>query len=391
MAIESIQELKDHLNTYPGSTIPLAGGGRPTKINPVNLFSTPSYPYFTQLISGGNVALVNGTTVSLNATKYREFSGDRVTPSWTDRDVTAQNFIIPAVNLAVDGTVFLYLDEGNVELSATFPNLANLATRVYIAAIEINGGAVVSVYPQLIEANPYNASTNLIFNNGGINSVSLKATPIANSRTIQTSAGVVNLVGINYFTDSTDPHRLSIPAISPLTYDFFTPSGVQIGAARNTLEFDTIYDPIGDATVTVTGNNACYLYFYYCPYRTGNKYVAIAGTFNHGSVNNAFRDRDKENHVTPTFLGVCTPVFLAVGRVDYTDANITNRNQVVIINLDESSLDIAASGAAISSRIYEGSDFSGADPVLHSIAVINGNANPAINGIYRNDSGSWVQ
>lgn len=44
----------------------------------------------------------------------------------------------------------------------------------------------------------------------------------------------------------------------------------------------------------------------------------------------------------------------------------------------------------IKSEIYQGTDFSGVDPNVHAIAVIAGNANPAINGVYYFDNGSWL-
>ena len=342
-----------------------------------------SAPYFTQLISGGNTALASGTTFTLVATKYREFNGDRATPAWQEYDIAAQTVTVPSGILAVDGEKHVYLENGAIAYSTTYPSNANLNKRVYLAVLVVSGGAIALVIPQLLEQNPYNETTDLLFV-GGIVNKSVEILPNAGTMTVRSTAGIFDITGRNYFTDPDSPHTVNLAESNPLTYDLYLPDGTQIGASLTDWDF-TQYSNGGVATDSPGTNDATTRHVYFCPNRVGNQWVAVLDTIFYTTINVAKQRWQSENqHQRPTFLG--DQIFLVavlLGRTGATD--ISNIAQAAITTPD------TFSSSGVTSEIYEGTNLSGADFNIHKIAIVTNFPAQPQDGIYRPDNnGNWI-
>ena len=286
----------------------------------VNLAQLKEFPAYTHFVSGWDDLSFTANSISHSGLWYREFNyRDRASPSWSLKEVSAGTVGLSTAELSQD-CLYILADNSSIKLSPFFPSFTDLATGVCLGVIIISSGAIAQAQKILIENNPFNNSQLLLYH-GGIVNRGLRLSPKSGTRSFSIPTGELEVVGSNYFIDSADPHKYTVPFQDVVSYDLCAPDGTVITADATELDFSQIWD--GTALQSVTGNNASVVHFYYCPYRSGNKVVGIIGAIDYSSITVARRDwRDLEEHIAPDWLVLPNKLIaVAVGRTDYDFAD----------------------------------------------------------------------
>lgn len=282
----------------------------------------PANKAYSNLIIGGLIASGTANT-DLNVSElYYEIynSSNRLEPSWQRIYRAAQTITLTSTQLATDGLKYVVATVNGVGLVDDYADSTSASDRLYLGAVNIANGAIAEVTPFLIENNPNNGSSNLLFY-GGIVNRRISPFPKPGTRSFSIPAGNFEVPGSNYFTNPSDPHKYPVPFQDIVTYDLYTPDKTLITANETELDFSQYWD--GTALQTVASTEASVVYFYHSSYRLGNKVVAIVGTTDYESISQARSDwRDREKHVPPDWLEQPSKLILTVvGRVNYTTAD----------------------------------------------------------------------
>lgn len=120
---------------------------------------------------------------------------------------------------ATDGIYYIYVDaNGDVLSTSTAPDNADYRTEVWLWRVSIRGGEIVGTLPIAQPIQQTAPQIHDAFTAVGDKKEGLVLAPVTTNLTFAYGAGTIYSPGVNVFTDSKDPHRISIPAQSPVTF-----------------------------------------------------------------------------------------------------------------------------------------------------------------------------
>lgn len=279
---------------------------------------------FTHWVNGIVPFAATTDTISWVDGKYREFNGDRNNPKWIERNIAAGNLTLTASQLATDGTLYIVASGGAINLVAENATEKLLADRIYLGELTVESQEIASINNYLIEASP--TCLDALARGRVWNALGLYPLPVAGTLNLQLPQGYFGAVGRNFFTDSTDPHKLDSPAYNPLIWDLIAPNGSAIATNQTPLNFSQYWN--GSTLVTVPGNNDAILLFLFWVAPT-NKFYMVVGSELYNTIGVAENRWDAETIPSPPQIKENSLLLATIlGRKDAVDSE---SDRVIII------------------------------------------------------------
>lgn len=157
------------------------------------------------------------------------------------------------LDISTDAVYFIYVDiNGDVLAETLVPDESDYRTKIYLWRVSIRSGAVSGTTSIPQPSQQYGPQINDIFDALGTTKNGITITPAATDLTIAHAAGAVFERGINYYNNNQEPHRLTVPAESPVTFRLVDRNGNQ-SADTTVLDVEN-WDNNG--TIQAVGGNA---------------------------------------------------------------------------------------------------------------------------------------
>ena len=152
---------------------------------------------------GGTVRIAAGTGAIIDDPNYTQLSWDQ-----TDVDLSG-----------VDQVHYIYVDaNGDVLSTTTAPDNDDYRTAVWLWRVSIRSNAVAGTLPIPQPVRQLGPQIHDVFTAIGDKKEGLAISAASTDLTFQYASGSIYSPGVNFFTDIKDPHRKSISAQSPVTF-----------------------------------------------------------------------------------------------------------------------------------------------------------------------------
>ena len=207
----------------------------------------------TGLVSGGNISIGSPTSTFTVASGVGHVINN-TTKFYTEVTWSAFTNVTPSI---ADPIVHILINSsGSLVQQNTFPTRTQRRSNIYIGYIAQQGGVVVGATPvSQVVSQPVNQLQDYLDAFGPFNNSGNALTANGTNMNVNKSAGTIFKAGINFQSNSDDPHVKSQSAVTPITFQYCT-SAAGSSTGTNTTNFTGAnYDNGGTITAIPGSSN----------------------------------------------------------------------------------------------------------------------------------------